>query len=153
MTITSSSIVGLAPGPIVYEATGGTFNGGVAISGGCGGSQFDVERIRSTTHLFLGDGDDAVTVADIDSSALTVSGQDGDDQIDASATTRSITLIGGPGADTISGGAGDDRIVGGSVVSGALDGGDVLDAGLGNDVIAGDNASTPPARPPDPHPF
>ena len=49
-------------------------------------------------------------------------------------------ILGEQGADVIYGEEGDDDIIGGSNVSGALDTGDSLDGGLGNDVIAGDNA-------------
>ncbi|MEI6240823.1 MAG: hypothetical protein WCR51_10565 [Planctomycetia bacterium] len=49
-------------------------------------------------------------------------------------------VIGGQGADRILGEAGDDDIIGGHNVSGGDDAGDVIDAGAGRDVIAGDNA-------------
>jgi Ca2+-binding RTX toxin-like protein len=49
-------------------------------------------------------------------------------------------VLGGQGADRITGGEDDDDIIGGHNVAGGADAGDWIDAGAGNDWIAGDNA-------------
>jgi hypothetical protein len=56
-----------------------------------------------------GAGDDDISVAVVDpafSATLTVEGEDGNDSIDASATTATITIGGGGGRDVLTGGTG-----------------------------------------------
>ena len=50
-------------------------------------------------------------------------------------------VIGGQDADRITGGDGDDDLIGGHNVAGGADSGDQIDAGAGNDWVAGDNAN------------
>ena len=50
-------------------------------------------------------------------------------------------VIGGQDVDRITGGDGDDDLIGGHNVAGGSDTGDFIDAGGGNDVVAGDNAN------------
>src|SRR5205823_14234924 len=59
----------------------------------------------------------------------TIYGQDGQD-----------IIIGGQASDSIFGGNDDDDLIGGHTVAGGYDAGETIDGGLGNDVIAGDNA-------------
>ena len=135
-----SSIVGLAPAPITYGATGGDLAGegywttqwdsglfgrGIDIYGGSGGNTFTVTGTYASdvtpspfgetlTSLFTGEGADVVTVSVPVTSAadLAVDGQGGDDTIDASASAISLLLFGGAGLDTITGGSGNDIVFG-----------------------------------------
>lgn len=104
-----------------------------------------------------GEGNDSVTATDIDpfaSPALNIEGEEGNDDLDASALTSAVTLVGGTGDDTLTGGTADDRLngqAGNDVVSGqtgndSLLGGagrDRLDGGDGNDrLLAQGNCDT-----------
>ncbi len=82
------------------------------------------------------DGDDSMT---LNSGSLTVNviAGRGNDTIDATASTVSVSLRGDEGNDTLTGGAGADLIIGGDgndVILG-LGGADYIDAGAGNDAI------------------
>jgi Ca2+-binding RTX toxin-like protein len=63
----------------------------------------------------------------------------GDDLIRGNAGDDIV--IGGQGIDRITGGDDDDDLIGGHNVAGGSDAGDFIDAGAGNDWVAGDNAN------------
>ena len=87
-----------------------------------------------------GDGDDIVTVAQLDDdlgAVLTINVQDGDDSVDASNYNLPINISGGDGRDNLRGGTANDVINGGRGVD-SIDGGpgnDDVDGGLGDDNI------------------
>ena len=139
-TLTSSSLVGLAPAPIAYGATGGDLAGegywalqwdsglfgrGIDVYGGSGGNTFSVTSVlasnatpapfgETVTSLFTGEGADTVTVsvAAGPARALMVDGQGGNDTIDGSGSTLPLVVFGGDGDDTIGGGAAGDTLLG-----------------------------------------
>ena len=81
-----------------------------------------------------GRGDDQIVAGVLDGtypSSLTVSGDSGNDMIDASSMTDSVTLFGGQGADRLIGGNNDDKLRG---QGGSLD---TLTGGPGNDTLDG----------------
>jgi len=80
------------------------------------------------------DGDDVITLASVDpafAASIAVHGQAGDDTLDASSFSQSVTLEGDRGNDTITGGIGGDSLVGG-------DGDDHLNGRGGHDTIFGE---------------
>ncbi len=116
-----------------------------------------VEFAAPTASLLIAaaSGNDTVTLTAVDSlfaAGLTVTGDDGNDVIDASALLSAVslqgnldndTLIGGAGNDDLNGNSDDDSIVGGdgadSIQGGA--GYDCLSGGDGNDTILGQGGS------------
>lgn len=66
--------------------------------------------------------------------AASLTGESGDDVINAKAVSFSVTLIGGEGKDTLTGGSGADSLLGG-------DNDDSLVGGAGNDVLAGEEGN------------
>lgn len=137
VVITDHSITGFSPAEITYAASGGSFAGGIRIEGGSGGNTIDIQSthdtpgVRTITLVNTGQGADRVTVSETDPDSLVVNGQDGDDWIDASASTRPMTLFGGDGDDTLTGGSGGDILFG--------DGGRVRYVGSngGRDIVLG----------------
>ena len=89
----------------------------------------------------LGDQNDtlSISVADNllfnDTLALFFNGGFGNDQIDASGSTRAVRILGGAGNDQIIGGSGNDTILGDNTDQDA--GQDSLFGGAGNDFISG----------------
>ncbi len=90
----------------------------------------------ATSHLPLGLLNDQFTFTSIDTQSTYTNSNDliragaGDD-----------IVVGGQGADRVRGEAGDDDLIGGHTVADGSDQGDILDAGSGHDVVAGDNAT------------
>ena len=88
------------------------------------------------------DGDDTLTLAAVDSlfaASMSVTGDDGNDLLDASAFEIKVSLQGNVGADTLKGGSGNDDLNGNSEDD-AIDGGagnDSIQGGAGNDVLVG----------------
>jgi Ca2+-binding RTX toxin-like protein len=141
------------------------FTGSVTLDGGSGNDT--LLGSPGNDSLLGGNGTDRVIqTADanqtITSSSLTGMGTDtltsieeaslvggaGDNVLNASATSRRVTLDGGAGADTLSGGSSNDRLVGGdandSLVGGSSgdtllggDGDDTITAGSGSDSVDG----------------
>lgn len=75
----------------------------------------------------LADLDDILTISSFSSAfALTVDGGEGADNLNATANSTGVTLVGGTGNDTLTGGAGDDVLIGGG-------GTDIIDGGTGID--------------------
>lgn len=138
--VTPDTIAGFAglPGDdastITYDADG-TFARGVTVWTGEGEDVVDVTGVRSdgdpttlawqdrddsgdpirttTTTLNVGDGADDVTVDVRDGDGLLVVNlEEGDDQLDGSASTLGFVAFGGDGADRIISGAGDDLVFG-----------------------------------------
>ena len=162
VVITNESISGLAPAVINYDATGGdfasefdsnsgTFAPGITISAGSGGNTIDIDSTRNNatlvevTQVNSGNGNDSVQIAPTLQKYLVVDGEDGNDSIDARATSVGVTLFGGDGRDLIHGGAGDDILVGGLGDDNDSDADiQVIDGGIfgqdGNDVLVGDDA-------------
>jgi len=120
VTLTRDTITGLAPAAIHYAATGGDYGAGITLWGGQGADGITVSStlaqagIRTITTFNTGAGDDDVTVALTDGTDgfFVLNTQGGDDVVDASASTLSLTIFGGDGADTITGGSGADIIFG-----------------------------------------
>ena len=162
VVITNNRVEGLAPGAINYAATPG-FAGGINIWAGSGA---DTVRFESTladdvTTFYANDGDDQVTITDVDSSTedglLVVEGGLGGDLIDGSTWNSTLYLFGDlgeveyqdrtraidqvisvstitiddGGADQVFGGSANDVLLGGI-------GSDAVSGGLGNDAIIGD---------------
>jgi Ca2+-binding RTX toxin-like protein len=94
----------------------------------------------STLTLNAGDGNNTITVGALDatfaaavvagSRSVTINGEDGDDNLIATATNIALAITGGNGADTLLGGGLMDTINGGL-------GDDSIDGGGGNDSLAG----------------
>ncbi len=103
-----------------------------------------VEFFAPSTSLTIsaGDGNDTVTLAAVDSlfaASLSVTGDNGNDLLDASALAMSVSLQGNVGADTLKGGSGNDNLNGNSEDD-SIDGGagnDSIQGGAGNDVLVG----------------
>ena len=99
-----------------------TLSGGSnAVLNGEGGN--DVVRMTVSGTVVIVDGD-------IDSEGISITGSSGDDNIDMSGFTGSVTISGGAGNDTIRGGSGNDLLNG-------MSGNDVIDGNGGNDSILG----------------
>ncbi len=136
VTITDSSISGLAPAPIAYAATGGDLAGqgywtrladsglfgrGVNVYGGSGGNTFTITSVlgaapaepfgASITTLYAGAGSDHVTISVAAGTGriLVVRGEDGDDTITGAATSLPVTGI----PLVLFGDAGSDTLTGG----------------------------------------
>ncbi len=131
---------GMATADVVFSALGGNYNGGLVLSGGSGNNQITIGAVFRDASLVLnaGMGHDTVTVtqnlAGTDG-RLTISGQDGNDRIDASVADQTVVLDGGLGNDSLVGGSANDTLQG----------------GLGNDLIegrAGDDLSRATFRTP-----
>ncbi|MBM79461.1 MAG: hypothetical protein CMJ78_02560 [Planctomycetaceae bacterium] len=104
-----------------------------------GGSSADQITLQSSdsgitavaTAVNGGGGNDLIQVDAAFTGTVVAHGDEGNDVIDATAATRSVTLDGGSGNDRLVGGSNND------VVQGAL-GNDTLTGGLGNDLLNGD---------------
>jgi CSLREA domain-containing protein len=92
--------------------------------------------------ILVGDGDDTLTLAALDSlfaAAVSVIGDNGNDLLDASALAINVSLQGNVGADTLKGGSGNDDLNGNSEDD-SIDGGagdDSIQGGAGNDILVG----------------
>jgi CSLREA domain-containing protein len=103
-----------------------------------------VEFSRPSTSMTIqtGDGNDSLILSAIDSlfaASVLVTGDNGNDQLDASAMTIKVSLQGNAGADTLRGGSGNDDLNGNSEDD-SIDGGagsDSIQGGAGNDVLVG----------------
>jgi Ca2+-binding RTX toxin-like protein len=109
---------------------------------GAQGDAFDGQSATGQTTVFGGSGND--TIATNDQSGV-VSGQQGDDSIDASGGANTVpggdkAVSGGQGFDTVVGGGGNDFLDGAqgndSILAGS--GGDRVFGGEGNDYLAGE---------------
>lgn len=108
------------------------------ISLGSGGNHFDItgtmrrDDVGTITVVNAGAGNDVVTIS-VDAATdgpLTVNLQEGDDSLDASASSLDLVIFGGDDSDAIAGGSGADTIFG--------DGGaDVIHGNGGNDTLYG----------------
>jgi Ca2+-binding RTX toxin-like protein len=111
----------------------------VQIQGGA--EQFrQVTASISVLNISGSNGDDIVTVLNsggVVSTPIEFTGENGNDQFDASQASGAVMLDGGAGNDTLSGGAGNDTILAGSeddLVSGGA-GSNVLSGGQGTDTL------------------
>ncbi len=142
VTVTDSSITGLADGDITYGATTGSFSGqgtwaqsgdwglfgiGISVYAGSGNNTIDITSVsdsgivnapfsRTVTQVFAGGGSDTVNVAVTESLGryLVVQGEAGNDTIDASLSTVPVVLFGNEGGDTLTGGPMSDLLFGDS---------------------------------------
>jgi uncharacterized repeat protein (TIGR01451 family) len=83
VTVTNSSVTGLAPATINYKAVGGTF-GNITLDGGSGGNTFSMTGAVSggSYTINTGSGGDSITVSGTGAAAgLTVNGQGGADTL------------------------------------------------------------------------
>ncbi len=120
-------------------------NGMSTIDDGGTGAFESITFVSPTNQLEInaGDGDDEVTVAQLDDAfgaALIVNVDDGDDEVNAAGYNLPIRISGGGGNDDLTGGTADDSIDGGDG-NDALDGGpgsDDVDGGLGDDDVTVD---------------
>lgn len=85
----------------------------------------------------LGGGNDSLVIADSDFSDVTIHGDAGNDTIDASGSTRPVTLFGDLGEDTLIGGSQQDVLFGGPNNDRLIVGtsGDNFDGGQGTDTV------------------
>ena len=162
VTITDTSITGLAVGDITYGATTGSFSGqgtwaqsgdwglfgvGISVYAGSGGNTIDITSVsdsailnapfsRTVTQVFAGGGSDTVNVAvtESDGRYLVVRGETGNDAIDASQSTVPVVLFGDAGGDTLTGGPTGDLLFGDS---GRITFIRPTSAGAGLDVVLG----------------
>ncbi len=103
-----------------------------------------VEFSRPTTGMTIqtGDGNDSLTLLAVDAlfaAAVSVTGDNGNDLLDASALSFKVSMQGNVGADTLKGGGGNDDLNGNSEDD-SIDGGagtDSIQGGAGNDVLIG----------------
>ncbi|HEY0008214.1 MAG TPA: calcium-binding protein, partial [Tepidisphaeraceae bacterium] len=117
VTVTKSTITGLATGNISYAASGNFF-GGITIWAGQGADNVVVASTlntaggRTVTTLNTGGGNDsaAINLGSADG-FFVANGQAGDDILNGSTSTRSLYLFGGVGSDTINGGSASDVII------------------------------------------
>ena len=119
--ITNATITGLAPAAINYRVSnGGNLAGGITIWSGTEGDTINVTSthktpgVRTITTLNPGPGDDIVGVS-LDAAVdgfFAVNTQEGDDTVNASASSLPLVIFGGDGADNISAGSGGDIIFG-----------------------------------------
>ena len=118
------------------------------ISLGSGGNHFDItgtmrrDDSGTTTVVNTGAGNDVVTVS-VDAATdgpLAVNLQEGDDSLDASASSLDLLISGGDGNDAIAGGSGADTLSGdlGADVIHGNGGDDLIWGGGGNDILIGD---------------
>ncbi len=91
-------------------------------------------------------GDDSVSILALDSlfaGSVSVSGGDGNDDLDGSAATVALQLSGNTGQDTIKGGSGNDSLSGGDdndqLVAGGGD--DAVDGNDGDDALSGEGGN------------
>jgi len=128
--------LGALLGPVVIDDTGTTGTDTLLLNG----TPFDDVIILTDTSISgLGDGSPFdLTFSGIE--VLAVDAKAGDDIVDGSALTISVTLYGGDGDDLLIGGSNDDQIFGqgdNDDLIGNL-GADLLDGGEGSDGILGD---------------
>ncbi len=161
VVITNDRIAGFAPVPIHFSATG-TFGRGINIWSGAGDDGFQITRTRSDsiTNIFAGAGDDGFVVGTLVPSVdgyLAMFGELGSDNVDASASSLGVMMVGDHGyvlfhvdadnataldeiatvsaadgsPDRLLGGSGNDILMGGEA-------GDTLSSGAGHDIVLGD---------------
>ena len=128
--------LGALIGPVVIDDTGTTGTDTLLVNG----TPFDDVIILTDTSISgLGDGSPFdLTFSGIE--VLAVDAKAGDDIVDGSALTISVTIYGGDGDDLLIGGSNDDQIFGqgdNDDLIGNL-GADLLDGGEGSDGILGD---------------
>jgi len=128
--------LGALTGPVVIDDTGTTGTDTLLVNG----TPFDDVIVLTDTSISgLGDGSPFdLTFSGIE--VLAVDAKAGDDIVDGSALTISITIYGGDGDDLLIGGSNDDQIFGqgdNDDIIGNL-GSDLLDGGEGSDGILGD---------------
>ncbi|HEX2649809.1 MAG TPA: DUF4347 domain-containing protein [Burkholderiales bacterium] len=168
VVVTSSSITGLAPAAINYDAVSGRFTGGINLWAGTGndGVTISSTTLADVTTFFGNAGNDTITVANLTGGSnrfLSIHGDAGDDTIDASAIQAldfTVLLFGDSGEETYSGAdkqfaaltaaastspatGGTDTLKGGNgraLLIGGV-GGDTLISKDGSDVLIGDNGS------------
>ncbi|MCA9035164.1 MAG: hypothetical protein KDA91_08545, partial [Planctomycetaceae bacterium] len=129
-------LAGMASADILFSAVGGDYNNGLVISAGSGGNQITLGAVYADASLILnaGMGNDVVTVTSNlqgTDGNLIISGQDGNDRIDATVADQTVVLDGGLGDDSLVGGSAADTLNGGL-------GRDLIDGRAGNDTISGD---------------
>ena len=114
-------------------------DGADTIDGGTGNDRLETTgngTISATQdgsgHILVSIGAETATVSNVE--VLAISGQSGDDAIDASMAGTRVTLSGQAGNDILTGGVGNDVLNGG-------DGDDVLTGGAGYDRIFGDDGN------------
>lgn len=131
---------------VVYNSSGGGFNG-VIIDGGGGGNDADTIDLGSVsgpvTVSYTGneagtitDGSDTLTFSEVEHNDLT----SGDDRVFGGQDSVGISVDGAGGNDSLVGGSGDDTLIGGAgndtLVAGNNSGaGDSLSGGAGDDVL------------------
>jgi Ca2+-binding RTX toxin-like protein len=128
--------LGALAGPVVIDDTGTTGTDTLLVNG----TPFDDVIVLTDTSISgLGDGSPIdLTFSGIE--VLAVDAKAGDDVVDGSALTISVTIYGGDGDDLLIGGSNDDQIFGqgdNDDIIGNL-GSDLLDGGAGSDGILGD---------------
>ncbi|MBC7815710.1 MAG: hypothetical protein IAG10_02295 [Planctomycetaceae bacterium] len=102
----------------------------------------EFSRPSSAMTIQAGDGNDSLTLLAVDSlfaAAVLMTGDNGNDLLDASALLFKVSLQGNVGADTLKGGSGNDDLNGNSEDD-SIDGGagtDSIQGGAGNDVLVG----------------
>ncbi len=156
VVLTENSLNGLAPATINYEATGGTFGGGVNIWAGLDDDTINIPSVNlsgpngldgaTITTVYGNRGDDNFWITAADDLAnpahltlgdetlrrLDILGLEGSDVIDASHAGLAVRAFAGEGRDIVKGGYGDDIIFGGTAS-------DILFGGEGDDFLTGED--------------
>lgn len=151
--VTSSIIDALVVTNRSYEFSASSDNATLEDSGAAGDGVSKLSSLSTSTPVefsspassltvLMKDGHDTLSLLAVDSlfaASVSVIGDNGNDLLDASALTLSVSLQGNSGADTLKGGSGNDDLNGNSEDD-SIDGGagnDSLQGGAGNDVLVG----------------
>ncbi|MDH3296420.1 MAG: hypothetical protein OER95_19025, partial [Acidimicrobiia bacterium] len=139
VTYDGVTLSGLAPAPIHHDVAGGSFGAGITIwsseladnIGISGSDPSTIAGIRTLTTVNTGGGGDQITVSLEDGvdGPLILNTEEGDDVVDASASSLDLVVFGGLGSDELTTGSGDDLVFADRGRAATADGGTQTGAG------------------------
>ncbi len=139
VTYDGALLTGLAPAPISHDVIGGAFGRGITIWTSeladevsvTGADRSTQAGTRTLTTLNTGDGADEVTVELIDGTdgPFVVNVEEGNDIVDAGASSLDLLVFGGLGTDALTTGSGDDIVIGDLATVTTTDGGTITGGG------------------------